>query len=152
MEHQMASNPLIQDSLIEWITAKEINIDKRRLLERRIEPVEREMDALQDKLDGLIADGPTWREFVVMPIIQEIKSRLNCVIKEMQDKNRMQFSFMCASKEHKGYGSMITFCQLDKVAGDFEIKVDRYNGKDVTHKVLKNAELLTIDYIVQNLF
>jgi hypothetical protein len=57
----------------DWIREKINHATRLDIMQRRVDPLERELDTLYSKINNHISDTPTWRDCVIEPILRDIR-------------------------------------------------------------------------------
>lgn len=137
----------------DWLREKINHAKRLDILQRRVDPLEEELDTLYDMIDANIKDTPTWRDCVVEPILRDIRETYG--VKVLADWNSRQIPAMVVapSTDERGPVSFIvSFRSTDTTTGDFTVTVTGYSA---THgkveEIIQSGDMLTTEYIIKQI-
>lgn len=143
----------VSEYLADWMRMVAENTTKIECLQLRIDPVQDEVDTLYRKLDTLIADTPTWHDYVVEPLIEMLERVYT--VKRLKDRTIMQMPVMLIVPALPEVGPktlMVLFRLTDKVTGEFFITITGFtpDSEVVTRKIVSDI-FMTTDSILKTI-
>lgn len=142
----------VSDFQADWMRELKSHASTLNLIQRRIDPLESELDTLYSKMDDHLNDKPTWHDCVIEPILREIREVF--VVRDLHDRSKLRYPLMIIAPRQGQTPAALTvvFTVTDKSTGGFQVDITGYTPeKGQIEKQLKSNNSMTVEQIIRQI-